>query len=81
MYYDEENKRYSPRAILFDLDPGTMDSIKAGPFSEIFSSENFMFGSTGGSNNWAKGHYAEGSDLSESIMNIIRREAEKCDLL
>lgn len=33
-----------PRAILVDLEPGTMDSVRAGPFGQIFRPDNFVFG-------------------------------------
>lgn len=36
--------RYVPRAILVDLEPGTMDSVRAGPFGQIFRPDNFVFG-------------------------------------
>ena len=50
-----------PRAILMDLEPGTMDSVRAGPFGQLFRPDNFVFGQTGAGNNWAKGHYTEGA--------------------
>lgn len=37
-------KKYVPRAILVDLEPGTMDSVRAGPFGELFRPDNFIFG-------------------------------------
>ena len=52
-----------PRAILMDLEPGTMDSVRAGPFGQLFRPDNFVFGQTGAGNNWAKGHYTEGDSL------------------
>jgi len=33
-----------PRAVLVDLEPGTMDSVRAGPFGQIFRPDNFVFG-------------------------------------
>ena len=51
--------RYVPRAVLMDLEPGTMDSVRAGPFGQLFRPDNFVFGQTGAGNNWAKGHYTE----------------------
>ena len=56
--------RYVPRAILMDLEPGTMDSVRAGPFGQLFRPDNFVFGQTGAGNNWAKGHYTEGNLLA-----------------
>jgi hypothetical protein len=37
-------KRYVPRAILVDLEPGTMDSVRAGPFGQLFRPDNFIYG-------------------------------------
>ncbi len=36
---------------------------------------------TGAGNNWAKGHYTEGAELIDSVMDIVRKEAEGCDCL
>ena len=33
---------------------GTMDSVRAGPFGQLFRPDNFVFGQTGAGNNWAK---------------------------
>ncbi|KAH8059091.1 hypothetical protein JL722_5645 [Aureococcus anophagefferens] len=51
-------------AILMDLEPGTMDSVRAGPFGQLFRPDNFVFGQTGAGNNWAKGHYTEAPSSS-----------------
>merc|ERR1711894_645580 len=64
VYYNEATGgRYVPRAILMDLEPGTMDSVRAGQFGNIFRPDNFVFGQSGAGNNWAKGHYTEGAEL------------------
>ena len=73
--------RYVPRAILMDLEPGTMDSVRSGPFGQIFRPDNFVFGQTGAGNNWAKGHYTEGAELIDSVLDVVRKEAESCDCL
>lgn len=36
--------KYVPRACLVDLEPGTMDSVRSGPFGQIFRPDNFVFG-------------------------------------
>ena len=62
VYYTEASgKKYVPRAILLDLEPGTMNAIRAGPYGQIFRPDNFVFGQSGAGNNWAKGHYTEGN--------------------
>merc|ERR1712194_202818 len=81
-YFNEATGgRYVPRAILMDLEPGTMDSVRAGPFGQLFRPDNFVFGQTGAGNNWAKGHYTEGAELIDSVLDVVRKEAESCDCL
>jgi tubulin beta len=82
VYYNEATGgRYVPRAVLMDLEPGTMDSVRAGPFGQLFRPDNFVFGQTGAGNNWAKGHYTEGAELIDSVLDVARKEAEGCDCL
>uniref|UniRef100_A0A7N9CN54 Tubulin/FtsZ GTPase domain-containing protein n=1 Tax=Macaca fascicularis TaxID=9541 RepID=A0A7N9CN54_MACFA len=69
------------RAVLVDLEPGTMDSVRSGPFGQIFRPDNFVFGQSGAGNNWAKGHYTEGAELVDSVLDVVRKEAESCDCL
>lgn len=44
--------KYVPRAVLVDLEPGTMDSVRSGPFGQIFRPDNFVFGELRGGG-WA----------------------------
>nr|KAF6380794.1 tubulin beta 2A class IIa [Myotis myotis] len=47
VYYNEAaGNKYVPRAILVDLEPGTMDSVRSGPFGQIFRPDNFVFALT-----------------------------------
>lgn len=73
--------KYVPRAVLVDLEPGTMDSVRSGPYGRIFRPDNFVFGQSGAGNNWAKGHYTEGAELVDSVLDVVRKEAENCDCL
>merc|ERR1712025_434095 len=73
--------KFVPRAILVDLEPGTMDSVRSGPYGAIFRPDNFVFGQSGAGNNWAKGHYTEGAELVDSVLDVVRKEAEGCDCL
>ena len=73
--------RYVPRSILMDLEPGTMDSVRSGPYGNIFRPDNFVFGQTGAGNNWAKGHYTEGAELIDSVLDVVRKESEGCECL
>ena len=82
VYYNEASGgKYVPRAVLVDLEPGTMDSVRSGPFGQLFRPDNFVFGQSGAGNNWAKGHYTEGAELVDSVLDVVRKEAESCDCL
>jgi len=58
-----------------------MDSVRSGPYGQVFRPDNFVFGQTGAGNNWAKGHYTEGAELIDSVLDVVRKEAESCDCL
>ncbi|KAJ1034885.1 hypothetical protein NDA18_000492 [Ustilago nuda] len=82
VYYSEASgNKYVPRAVLVDLEPGTMDSTRSGPLGGLFRPDNFVFGQSGAGNNWAKGHYTEGAELVDSVLDVVRKEAENCDML
>ncbi|MCJ1223549.1 Tubulin beta chain (Beta tubulin) [Toensbergia leucococca] len=82
VYFNEaSNNKYVPRAVLVDLEPGTMEAVRAGPFGELFRPDNFVYGQSGAGNNWAKGHYTEGAELVDQVLDVVRREAEGCDCL
>ena len=73
--------KYVPRAILVDLEPGTMDSVRNSTYGQLFRPDNFVFGQSGAGNNWAKGHYTEGAELVDNVLDVVRKEAEGCDCL
>src|SRR5688500_11250009 len=42
VYYNEATGgKYVPRAVLVDLEPGTMDSVRAGKYGPLFRPDNF----------------------------------------
>ena len=72
---------WSPRAVLVDTEPGTMEAVRGGPLGRVFRQDHFVFGQSGAGSNWAKGHYTEGAELVDSVMDVVRRETETCDCL
>lgn len=71
--------RYVPRAVLVDLEPGTLDVVKNSPVGKLFKPDNFVFGASGAGNNWAKGHYTEGAELIEEVLDVVRKETEQAE--
>ena len=82
VYFNEGSSgKYVPRSVMVDLEPGTMDSVRSGPLGQIFRPDNFVFGQSGSGNNWAKGHYTEGAEMIENVLEVVRKEAEGCECL
>lgn len=73
--------RRVPRSVLIDLEPGTMDAVRSSSLSGLFRPDNFIYGSSGAGNNWAKGHYTEGAELLDEVMDVVHQEVENCDSL
>ncbi|KAK1364493.1 Tubulin domain-containing protein [Heracleum sosnowskyi] len=77
VYYNEAScGRFVPRVVLMDLEPDTMGSVRTCPYSRISRPDNFLFGQSGIGNNWAKGHHTEGAELIDSVLDVVRKEAE-----
>ena len=54
-YFTEDGELRSVlRAILVDLEAGSLDVVKASLIGTMFKSDNFVFGASGANNNWAK---------------------------
>ena len=82
VYFTEVNGgRYVPRAVLVDLEPGTMDAIRGGNLGKLFRPDAYIHGQDSAGNNFAKGHYTEGSEIVDAVLDRIRREAEQTDCL
>ncbi|XP_004687134.1 PREDICTED: tubulin beta-1 chain [Condylura cristata] len=82
VYYNEAHgRKYVPRAVLVDLEPGTMDSIRSSRLGALFQPDSLVHGTSGAGNNWAKGHYTEGAELADAVLDVVRKEAESCDCL
>jgi tubulin gamma len=81
-FYQSDDTRYIPRAILIDLEPRVINSIQSGPYKNIYNPENFFIGENGmgAGNNWGAG-YAAGDRIQEEIFDMIDREADGSDSL
>ena len=82
VYFSEsQSGRYVPRALLMDLEPSVVDSIRGCPMGGLFKPDSMVTGEAGAGNNWAKGHYTEGAELIDEALDVARREVEACDCL
>ena len=82
VYYSEGSEgRYVPRSVMVDLEPAVVDNIKSSRIGALFRPDNIVHGTSGAGNNWAKGHYTEGAELIDEVLDVVRRESEGCDVL
>lgn len=82
-YFDPESYKgtvYVPRAVVVDLDPATYDYVKNSEYGKTFRVQNMFKASHDTGNNYAKGHYTEGAEISSDIMDAVRKEVERCDV-
>ena len=82
VYFNEASSgKWVPRSVNIDLEPGTIDTVRNSKIGTLFRPDNYIFGQSSAGNVWAKGHYTEGAELVDSVMDVVRREAEGCDSL
>ncbi|ODV98199.1 hypothetical protein PACTADRAFT_78594 [Pachysolen tannophilus NRRL Y-2460] len=77
---NSDDNRYTPRALLIDLEPRVVSSITSN--FTMFNPRNIHLASNGGGagNIWAQGYkYATGH--SDEFMDMLDKELDKCDSL
>lgn len=82
-FYQSDDTRYVPRAIMVDLEPRVVNSIVNGPYGSMYNPENIYVPSNGGGgagNNWGVG-YSMGDQYMDALMDMLDREAEGSDSL
>lgn len=81
-FYQADDNHYIPRAILVDLEPRVITTIKGSDYGKLYNPENiFLHREGGGAGNiWSAG-YSCGATIEETLFDIIEREAEGSDSL
>lgn len=81
-FYQADDNHYIPRAVLIDLEPRVVNTIRNSPYARLYNPENIYLSKTGGGagNNWASG-YSQGTKVLEEVFEIIEREADGSDCL
>jgi hypothetical protein len=69
--------KYTPRAVLVDLEPGVINRIEKGDMAQLFDESCIVRKIPGAANNWARGYNVEGERVIDQIMNVIDSAVEK----
>eukprot|EP01084_Bolivina_argentea_P116497 206974_1 len=86
VYFNEEknNKQYRARSCIVDLEPETIDNIKASNIASLYNPNNMLCGSKSDTYNpyyaWPTAR-GDGHDLQNEMLNIIRKEIESCECI
>ena len=77
-FYQANDNRYIPRAILVDLEPRVINAVH----KNFYNEENIFLSNDGcgAGNNWAHGYFS-GQTMKDDVLDALQREAEGCDLL
>lgn len=59
-------------AVMFDLEPTVIDSIRTGTYKQLFYPEQLITGKEDAANNYARGHYCC-KGIIDPVLDIIRR--------
>lgn len=82
VYYENGPKDiFVPRAVLVDLEPGALNQVRCSYYGRLFNPDSIVSGKMGAGNNWARGHYTEGAELMDAVLDVTRRQVENCDCL
>lgn len=81
-FFVSNHYSYNCRAVLIDLEPRVVNSIKGSEYANLYNPENIYLSEHGGGagNNWANG-YQQAENIHEEIFDIMDREADGSDNL
>ena len=71
--------KFIPRAVFIDTEPSVIDEIRTGAYSRLFHPTRLLSGKEDAANNYARGKYTIGRDMSDVSMEAIRKVADECD--
>ena len=80
-YHEASGGKYVPRAVLFDLEPCVINAVRSSPLGELFRPDNLVNQNAGAGNKCAKGHYTEGAEMIDQVLDAVRKEAENTNCL
>lgn len=77
-----DDEHFIPRSLHLDLEPRVINGILTSPHRGLFNPEGFYVSPEGGGagNNWASG-YHQASQVHDTLMDMIDREADGSDSL
>jgi len=70
--------QHVPRAVMVDLEPSVVDSVRQGKYKGLFHPEQLISGKEDAANNYARGHYTIGKEIIDNVLDRIRKLSDNC---
>jgi tubulin alpha len=70
--------QHVPRAVMVDLEPTVVDSVRQGKYCKLFHPEQLITGKEDAANNYARGHYTIGKEIIDQVLDRIRKLSDNC---
>ncbi|CAG0901942.1 unnamed protein product [Darwinula stevensoni] len=70
--------KHVPRAVFVDLEPTVIDEVRTGTYRNLFHPEYLITGKEDAANNYARGHYTVGKEISDLALDKIQKLADQC---
>jgi len=70
--------QHVPRAVMVDLEPSVVDSVRQGKYKSLFHPEQLITGKEDAANNYARGHYTIGKEIIDNVLDRIRKLSDNC---
>ncbi|KAJ1070156.1 hypothetical protein K5549_006704 [Capra hircus] len=66
------------RAVFVDLEPTVIDEVRTGTYRQLFHPEQLITGKEDAANNYARGHYTIGKEITDLVLDQNRKLADQC---
>uniref|UniRef100_A0A8C6F344 Tubulin/FtsZ 2-layer sandwich domain-containing protein n=1 Tax=Monodon monoceros TaxID=40151 RepID=A0A8C6F344_MONMO len=65
--------KHVSRVVFVDLEPTVIDEVRTGTYRQLFHPEQLITGKEDAANNYARGHYTNGKELIDPVLDRIRK--------
>mmetsp|Transcript_8918 Transcript_8918/g.23912 ORF Transcript_8918/g.23912 Transcript_8918/m.23912 type:complete len:547 (-) Transcript_8918:28-1668(-) len=73
--------RWVPRCVLVDTNMQDLAQLAGDTLGELYRPENIIGNDEGSGNCYAKAFHTEGPDLADRVLEVVRKEVERCSCL
>jgi len=77
-FHETGTGKHVPRAILVDLEPTVIGTVRSGPYRQLYHPEQMITGKEDAANNYARGHYTVGKEIVDLTLDRVRKLADQC---